>query len=143
MGIVALCPMAIVALGLRPWATIAIGHRATIPIVALGGYEHGHIVPKLEVSIEMCWHAHRWNGRRGFRALNRWKLLFIMSCHVLSLVVMYFHDMSWHIQFCPMILLGIKCNYLIVTHDCKKLCILRKKNVMILFWNPRTLNPSF
>ena len=44
MGIVALCPMAIVALGLRPWATIAIGHRATIPIVALGGYEHGHIV---------------------------------------------------------------------------------------------------
>ena len=44
MGIVALCPMAIVALGLRPWATIAIGHRATIPIVALGGYDHGHII---------------------------------------------------------------------------------------------------
>ena len=54
MGIVALCPMAIVALGLRPWATIAIGHRATIPIVALGGYEHDHIVAKSAHSENMC-----------------------------------------------------------------------------------------
>ena len=43
----------------------------------------------------------------------------VMSCHVLSLNVMDFHVMSYHvmslhIQFCPIILVGIKCKCLIV-----------------------------